>query len=53
MKLLAFLFKRLINGIRHEFDPDENGEYTYRQVKTFLFFVICGVLLLIFLVTSI
>ncbi len=49
MRLAAFLFKKLISGIEHESDPDENGEYTYSQVTT----VICGVLLLIFLIKAI
>lgn len=50
MKLAAFLFKKFKYYMNHYFDPQEDGGYTYRQVKTFVGLVVCAVLLFILVI---
>ncbi len=50
MKLAAFLFKKFKYYINHYFDPQEDGGYSYQQVRTMASLVIGAVLLIILIV---
>ena len=52
MKLAAFLLKKFKYYIKHYFDPQEDGGYSYQQVRTMTSLVI-GVVLFIILIVYI
>ncbi len=46
MKLAAFLFEKFKYYIKHYFDPQEDGGYSYQQVRT-MASLVAGVFLII------
>jgi competence protein ComGC len=52
MKLATFLFNKFKYYIKHYFDPQEDGGYSYQQVRMMIFLVIVAVLLIILILNK-